>query len=97
MLTKTVFDLDPTTTPETWPEHWRRLKERGSMTFESWHRAKKGELFPVEVSANYVESGGQEYGFGFAWDITERKQAEKLLRESEERLRLALVAACRKT
>ena len=80
MLAKTVFDLNPTEAPETWAAHWRLLKERGSLTFESWHRTKEGEVFPVEVSANYVESGGQELIFGFARDITERKRIEEALR-----------------
>jgi signal transduction histidine kinase len=53
------------------------------------HRTKNGALFPAEVSANYVESNGQEFIFGFARDITERKQAEEALHESEEQLRQA--------
>src|ERR1035437_2538208 len=89
MLTKTVFDLDPTMTPQTWPDQWRRMKERGSTTFTSLHRTKDGDLFPAEVSANYVESNGQEFIFGFARDITERKKAEEALHESEEQLRQA--------
>jgi PAS domain S-box-containing protein len=42
MLTKTVFDLDPDMSPEAWPEHWRELKERGSLTFEAVHKTKGG-------------------------------------------------------
>ncbi|HEY5528610.1 MAG TPA: ATP-binding protein, partial [Thermoleophilia bacterium] len=89
MLTKTIFDLDPTTTPETWPKVFGALKGRGSMTFESLHRTRDGELFPVEVSANFVESSGEELVFGFARDITDRKRAEEALKESEQQLRQA--------
>ena len=89
MLTKTIFDLDPNTSKETWPEHFTALKERGSMTFESSHLTKDGELFPVEVSSNSVESGGEDLVFGFVRDITERKRAEEELRESEQQLRQA--------
>jgi len=87
MLTKSVFDLDLTMTPESWPEHWRLLKEQGFVRFESTHRTKEGEVFPVEVSANHVESGGQEYVFGFGRDITERKQMEEALCVSEAKAR----------
>ena len=89
MLSKTILDLDPNLTPETWPQTFRALQERGSMTLESVHTAKDGELFPVEVSANFVESNGQEFVFGFARDITERKRVEKELKASEEQLRQA--------
>ncbi len=87
MLTKTIFDLDSNMTPEMWPDMFDALKERGSMTFESLHRAKGGELFPVEVSANFVGSGGEELVFGFARDITDRRRAEAALQQSENTLR----------
>jgi len=87
ILTRTVFDLDPTMTPEGWPEHWQELKRCGSMTFESVHRTKEGQLYPVEVTLNYFGSGGEEYIVAFARDVTERKQGEDAFRESEERYR----------
>jgi PAS domain S-box-containing protein len=86
MLTKTVFDLDPAMTPEAWSEHWQELKTRGSMTFESLHRTKGGELYPVEVTANYFEAGRQEYNIAFVRDITERKKVDEILREGEKDL-----------
>ena len=87
MLARTVFDLDPTMSPEIWPAHWQQLKRRGSLTFESVYRTKEGELFPAEVTVNYVELGGQALNVVFARDITERKRMEEALRESEERYR----------
>ncbi len=89
MLKKTIFDLDSTTTPEMWLEQFVTLKKQGFSIFESMHRTKDGELFPVEVSVNFVESDGKELVFGFARDISERKQAERELKESEEQLRQA--------
>ncbi len=88
MLTKTIFDLDPIMPPDAWPEHWLLVKRCGSVTFESLFQTKAGEAFPVEISANHVESAGREFVFGFARDITERKQMEAALKESEERYRL---------
>ncbi len=87
MLCLSISDLDPALGPHSWPAIWQRLKDAGSLTLEAVHRTKTGELYPVEISANYVEEGGREYDFVFARDITERKAAEEALRLSEEQLR----------
>ena len=80
MLGLTVFDLDPARSREGWSEHWSDLKEHGSVTFETAHRTKDGELFPVEVTANFVEHEGREYNFAFARDISRRKELERSLK-----------------
>jgi len=83
LLAMTIHDIDPDFTRETWPSHWRKLKELGSHTIESRHRTKEGIVFPVEISINYFEYSGNEYNFAFARNITERKQAEETLKTSE--------------
>ncbi len=54
-------------------------------TFESRHRTKDGQIFPVEVNANYLEYDGQGYILALVRDITEQKRAEDALRVSEEK------------
>ncbi len=80
LLGMTIFDLDPNETPETWACSWGDWKKSGSATFESAHRTKTGELFPVEVVINYVTHNGKEYNFAFARDISDRKATERSLR-----------------
>ncbi|MBJ6726351.1 LytS/YhcK type 5TM receptor domain-containing protein [Geomesophilobacter sediminis] len=82
LLSMRVFDLDPDFTPAVWGPHSEALRQRGSFTFETRHRAKDGRVFPVEVTANYVHFGGHEFNFATTRDITERK------RILEERLKL---------
>ena len=89
LLKMTVYDMDPAFPRDGWPEHWAMIKERGSFTFETIHKAKSGRAYPEEVTTNYVVFGGQEYNCSFSHDITERKLAEKALRDSEEQLRQA--------
>lgn len=82
LLSLTVHDIDPNFPKEVWGDHWQDLKARGSATFESLHRRKDGSVFPVEITANYLEFEGKEYNFAYAHDISKRKQSE------EEKLRL---------
>jgi len=63
------------------------LEDRGFLTFETVHVKSDGRLIPVEISARKVEIEGVMYFQYICRDITERKQAESILRESEERFR----------
>jgi two-component system cell cycle sensor histidine kinase/response regulator CckA len=80
LLGMSVFDIDPRTSPETWPQQWRQDKERGSKPFEVVHRTKAGETFPVEIVSYFFEQYGKEYHVGVERDITERKEAEQALK-----------------
>ncbi|MGD0283730.1 MAG: PAS domain S-box protein, partial [Dissulfurispiraceae bacterium] len=86
LLGMSVFDIDPAFPREAWDSHWREIKERKSFAIETKHKTKGGEIFPVEVSVNYVEYEGEEYNFAFAKDITQRKEAENALRNANELL-----------
>lgn len=55
--------------------------------FETTHRHRDGSLFPVEVSARLVMHGNRRHVLSIIRDITQRKQAEETLRQSEERFR----------
>jgi PAS domain S-box-containing protein len=93
LLSKTVPDFDPDFPQEKWPVHWAELKQSGSMTFESHHRAKDGRVFPVEVFANYLAFKGQEYNVAFAREITDRKHAEQALRAADRLAAMGTVVA----
>jgi PAS domain S-box-containing protein len=86
-LSMNVRDTDPTLDSEGWSDSWSRMKEEGGFSKETVLVKKSGEVFPVEVSSNYLEYGGREYHIGSARDITARREAELALSRSEEQLR----------
>ncbi len=87
LLSLSIPDLDPLFQKETWGTFWEEIRTRGSITLETQNKTKQGRVFPVEVTANYLEFDGKEYAFAFNRDITERQQTAETLRASEELLR----------
>ena len=86
MLTMSVFDINPKMTPELVQKVKEKSRQKGGALFESVHRRKDGSTFPVEVQVNQVQLD-KPYLLNSVRDITERKLAEALLHESEERFR----------
>jgi len=70
-----------------WQERVNLVREKSSLIFETRYRRKDGTTFPVEVSARMLDYGRKNIMVALARDITERKQTDKALQESEERFR----------
>ncbi len=86
MLTMSVFDINPTMTPELVREVKEKCRQKGSTIFESVHQRKDGSTFPVEVQVNLVEID-KAYLLNSVRDITERRRVEAELHESSEKFR----------
>lgn len=68
--------------------------EKGhTVSYDSVHRRKDGSTFPTEVRLRPIVLDGKRYVVLLSRDITERKNAELELRNSEGNLRLALDTA----
>ena len=61
--------------------------------FETRHRRKDGTTYDVEISTNGATIAGQKLIFCVCRDVTERKQMEKSLKESEEKFSTAFHAS----
>jgi PAS domain S-box-containing protein len=66
----------------------RKVAESGSIRFESIHVRKDGTRFPVEVSASCFELQGKRHFLEIYRDVTERREAERALVESELKFRM---------
>jgi len=76
-------DIHPPEMNAELPGHLARLETQGKAVWEGELIAKDGWRMPVEIHAHQFELGGQPMVLSEAHDLTERKQAEMALRESE--------------
>ena len=81
LLTLTVADVDAEFPIGEWPNHWRELKAKGSLRFESVHKTKTGKTYPTEIVANFFEYEGKEYNCALVREITDRKKLEEQLKQ----------------
>ena len=68
-----------------WIQCHDELAARGCLTFESETICKDGSHFPVDVNISIFRMDGSLVLFVLLWDITERKNQENRLKESEKK------------
>ncbi|MFH1238652.1 MAG: ATP-binding protein, partial [bacterium] len=78
LLSMFIYNIDVNFPSKVWKKQWQEMKQLGLFTFESAYRNKSSRIFPVEISLNFMEFGGVDYGCAFVRDITERKEIEKM-------------------
>ncbi len=82
-----IAQIDALMNDDVWHTQWERHKAMRVSHFESLHRKKTGEVYPVEIYTNYVINDGTEMVVGFVEDVSKRKAAKIALEESERLLR----------
>jgi PAS domain S-box-containing protein len=92
LLAMSINDFEAIEAHNDVASHIEKVMTEGEDRFESQHRRKDGSIYDVEVSVQYKPMDGGRF-VCFLRDITERKQAEEKLRQSEEEYRTILHTA----
>ena len=87
VLSKGLEGLDVEGGVSFHPERLDRILAGEILTFEVEHHHKSGHILSLSVTATLISSGGEQMIMAVHRDITERKQAEVVLRASEEKFR----------
>ena len=92
LLTMVVKNVDQSIPDDsTWQKHVNKLRNRMDLVIRGEHRRKNGTAFCVETSLKLLKHEKKDYIIATARDVTERKQAEEALKESEAKYRSLLV------
>jgi diguanylate cyclase (GGDEF)-like protein/PAS domain S-box-containing protein len=87
LLSLQITDLDTLDYAKDVPRIFKKILGGEWVKSEIVHRKKDGTIFPVEIGAGLLSTAHHKYILAFYRDITERKRAEKVLRERDEEYR----------
>jgi PAS domain S-box-containing protein len=87
LIGMTMLDLVPALTPARWQEIVAAARGAERTIVEVVIRRQDGSEYPAEVAFRIADMDGSDYVVCSGRDVTERKQAERFLRESEEHFR----------
>lgn len=84
MLAMHVADLVPPEFAAIAPARMERVVQNGYAVFESAHYRADGTAMPVEINARLIDLDGQQVIMSVIRDISERKEFEEQLRQSQK-------------
>lgn len=85
-----VSQVDPTYTPAVYMQFFQRLRKERSIAIESSLQTSNGQIFPVEIVANYMNPAGREFNCAIVRDISSRQADQAQLQRLSQQLLLAL-------
>jgi len=89
LLNMSVSDIEIAPEQEMFKQQlWPKLDKGKNLHIEGIHRRKDGTTFPVDISLGLIQMGNDNLFSVLVRDITERKQAEEYIRNSQQRMAL---------
>lgn len=82
LIGKRGMDINPSFSYEKSRALWLETKEKGSLSFNTYHVRKDGSEIPVEITNNIISWEGKDFKCSVVRDITERKNSEFKLLEA---------------
>ena len=90
LLQMSVPQIDPDFNSAVYMQFFQRLRKEFSIRIESSLQTASGDIFPVEIVANYMNSSGREFNCAIVRDITARRADQLRLQRTSQQLMLAL-------
>lgn len=87
LCSMTLFDTNPVITMEKVLDYLNIIEKKGKLIYESVDKTKDGKIIPVEINSILMTLNDEKYILSISRDITERKENEKSLKESEKNYR----------
>lgn len=84
LMSMKITNINSTELVADFKNFWKQLRHKKHFTYETKHRHKKGNIYDVEVTGNYIEYEGQEITCSIVRDIRKRKLEEEMLRTVSE-------------
>ncbi len=86
-LNTSILDIDASENKEYISQKVNELLSRGSTRFETIHKTREGKIFNVDIVAKKIIWNNKPAILDVCRDITEQKQLQKALNESEAKLK----------
>ncbi|MEM9389535.1 MAG: sigma 54-interacting transcriptional regulator [Bacteroidota bacterium] len=84
LISLTIYDINPRLQPEEWRDHWQEVSTQGSSNFKTYHQKKSGELYEVEVFAQFFSNNGKKLICAIFFEITESSFYRNVLTAAEK-------------
>ena len=84
ILNMDVIDLDIFKDNFSWEDYVKEVKEKGSLILEREFKKRNHLIVTVEINVKYIFHENNDYMIAVVRDITERKNAERILLEEKE-------------
>jgi PAS domain S-box-containing protein len=78
-----IWDLDPSHPEDVWAKAFEEIRQTKSVHLQTEHISGAGVRYPVQVTANYLETDGRQIVVSAHRDISELEMGRQLLDESK--------------